>query len=72
MKTKGRYKVFDAYECYNCNMWDGKPDLLGSGDTLNQVKAIVDERREDTDGEMYIIIYDTFKQCEVGYDDINA
>ena len=70
MKKTGRYRVFDCYDCYMSDEWDGKPELLGTGDTFEQIKAIVDNRRDETDGEMYIIIFDMIKQCEVDYDDI--
>ena len=72
MKNVNRYKVYDAYDCYMSGEWDGKPDLLGSGDTREQVEHIIDEREEDTDGEMYIIIYDMFKQLEVSIDNIGC
>jgi len=69
--TKKRYRVFDAYDCYMSGEWEGKPELLGTSDCRQGVKNIVDDRREETDGEMYIIIWDSVKHREIDtYDKI--
>ena len=70
--TKKRYRVFDAYDCYMSGEWEGKPELLGTSDTRQGVKSIVDNRREETDGEMYIIIWDIVNHREIEtYDEID-
>ena len=70
MKNVNRYKVYDAYECYMSGVWDGKPDLIGTGNTRIQIEQIIQERDEDTDGECYIVIIDRYTLEEVNIEQI--
>ena len=70
MRNYDRYKVYDAYECYMSGEWDGKPDLIGTGDTRKEVEQVIEQREEDTDGECYIIIYDSYLREEIMIDQI--
>lgn len=67
---KYRYCVFDAYECYMSNIWEGKPEFLGSSNAKQGVKSIINKRDEETDGECYILIYDRVQGKEVTFADI--
>lgn len=68
MKRKARYRVYDAYECYISGVWVGKPELIGIGDSYNEVNYWIEKRDDETDGENYIIIYDTVLQEEINLD----
>lgn len=41
--------VYELYDVYDCPM--DKPELLGTFDTLGEVRKACRERDEDTDGE---------------------
>lgn len=70
MTAKGRYRVFDAYDCYMTGDWQGKPDYIGSSNTKQGVKHIIEKWCDETDGECYILIYDKVQGKEIDFTDI--
>ena len=70
MKNK-RYVVFDCYECYISDLWDMKPERLGSADNKSQLIDIINRRDEETDGECYIQIFDRIKREFVYLDSVS-
>ena len=54
-----RYLVLDWYENYS------DPEILGIDLTLDEAKALRDQRIEDTDGECDVAIYDNEMDWEL-------
>lgn len=49
-ELKRYYEVYDNYE--------GDYELIGVAENIKDVKSIMEERYDDTDGECYLIVVD--------------